>query len=737
MSESFDLAGRVRRPAARVSLTASAGGAVVATAEAEPLTRLSDAAEFREGYGKLKSGEWDAGKWQAFRLRFGLYGQLQPNVHMLRIKIPGGLLPFEWAHIVAEANRRFAGAKIHISTRQDLQIYFIKPDEAPDLMEFLNSRGLTSREACGNTLRNMTSCHLAGFCPREHVDAGKVADRLALSWIRHPLVQHMPRKFKVTVSGCETDCASSHIHDLGLVATKRDGKPGFIVFAGGGTGGVAVPASKVADFMEEQDLPAVVEALVRLHQRYSNRRNRNQARIKFVNKRFGAAKFRALFEEEFARTHTMPQRPWQPLQWRQAEDAPEPISPGGIVRQHDGKIAVVLKADLGLFTSDELDKLATLAEMKGASGLRTTRDQNLVIVGLANDAVAEVVAQVRAMGFHVENAPGDVANVVACPGTTTCGIGITASQTFGKEVQKIARDYAAKPNVTIKISGCQNGCGLHHVADFGFQGMGKKIGTRNAPHYQIYVGGHERINGHIGLTGPIVPARLANKALGLLMDSYASQKTDGETVREWALRVGKAGLKAAVEPVAREVDPANEGLFFDFGEDWEFSPPAGRTSECAAGFQDDDLQKDLADDSLINADRALAVGLVDRVRQIADEGFRYGAQRLRIRAAMPGTDADSEDSVIGTVRAAFGGEADIIDSLDRFLAARNASRADGAVDALRETLALWLDTVEDLIAKPEVVPAFGMGSLSGGLSDSLGEGGGSVLDLIKGSGLKG
>lgn len=733
MSETFDLAGRVRRPAARVSLNAAGSCAVVATAEAEPLSSLTDAEEFRAAYQKLKSGEWDAGKWQGFRLRYGLYGQLQPNVHMLRIKIPGGLLPFEWAHIVAEANRRFAGAKIHVSTRQDLQIYFIKPDDAPDLIEFISSRGMTSREACGNTLRNMTSCHLAGFCPREHVDAGKVADRLALSWIRHPLVQHMPRKFKVTVSGCETDCASSHIHDLGLVATKRDGKPGFIVFAGGGTGGIAVPAVKVADFMEEHDLPAVVEALVRIHQRYSNRRNRNQARIKFVNKRFGAVKFRTLFEEEFARTRAMPQRPWQPLQWRQAENAPEPVSPGGIVRQHDGKTAVVLKADLGLFSSDELDKLATLAEMNGASGLRTTRDQNLVIVGLPTAAVAEVVAQVRAMGFGVENAPGDVANVVACPGTTTCGIGITASQTFGNEVQKIARNYAAKPNLSIKISGCQNGCGLHHVADFGFRGMGKKIGTRNAPHYQIYVGGHERINGHIGLSGPIVPARLANKALGLLMDSYASQKKDGETVREWALRIGKDGLKSAVAPVQQEVDPANEGLFFDFGEDWEFTPPAGRTSECAAGFQDDDLQKDLADDAMINADRALAIGLVDRVREIADEGFRYAAQRLRIRAAMPGRDADSEDSVIGTVRAAFGGEADIIDSLDGFLAARNRSRADGAVDALREALALWMDTVEDFIAKPQVVPAFGMA----GLSDSLGGAGGSVLDLIKGSGPKG
>jgi sulfite reductase (NADPH) hemoprotein beta-component len=416
----------------------------------------------------------------------------------------------------------------------------------------------------------------------------------------------------------------------------------------------------------------------------------------------------------------MPQRPWQPLQWREAQDAPEPVSPGGIVQQHDGKVAVVVKAELGLFTSDEFDQIATMAEMKGASGFRTTRDQNLVIVGLKPEAVAEVVAQVRAMGFMVENGPGDVPNVVACPGTTTCGIGITASQTFGKEVQELAHNYAAKPNLSIKISGCQNGCGLHHVADFGFRGMGKKIGKKNAPHYQIYVGGHERINGHIGLSGPIVPARLARKALGLLLDNYASQKQAGETVREWALRIGKDGLKTVVAPVEREIDPANEGLFFDFGEDWEFSPPAGRTSECAAGFADDDLQKDLADDALISADRALVVGQVDRVRQIADEGFRYAAQRLRIIAAMPGTDADSEDMVIGTVRAAFGTDPAIVDSLDRFLAARDQSRTDANVDALREALALWIDTVEDVIAKPPAAPPVGACGVNRGRFDSGG-----------------
>ena len=722
MSETFDLAAIARGRQAPPPVEEANG--------IEPLSRVSDAEEFRAAYAKVKSGEWDATKWQGFRLRFGLYGQLQPNVHMLRIKVPGGILPFDWATTVAEANRKFAGAKIHVSTRQDLQIYFVKPDDAPDLLQFLYERGLTSREACGNTLRNMTSCQWAGFCEREHVDAGKVADQLALSWIRHPLTQHMPRKFKITVSGCETDCASSSIHDLGLVATRdAQGNPGFKAYAGGGTGGIAVAAALVADFVEEKDLPAVVEALVRIHQRYSNRRNRNQARIKFVNKRFGEAKFRTLFEEEFARTKTMPQRPWKALEWRQAnKDAPEPMSPGGVVAQHNGDFAVVVKAELGLFTSDEMDKLVAIAKEAGAPELRTTRDQNIVIVGLKKGAVAKAVADVRALGFFVEEKVGDVPNVIACPGTTTCGIGITTSQKFGVEVQKLATNYAAKPNLSIKISGCQNGCGLHHVADFGFRGMGKKIGSRNAPHYQIYVGGEDRKSGHIGLLGPVVPARLAKRALELLLDGYASGKQGDESVRDWSLRLGKDGIKALIEPVEREVDGANEGLFFDFGEDWEFLPPAGRTAECAAATADDDVQKDLADDALIATDRALAAGQAVRAREFADLGFRFSAQRLRIRAMLPGAEDDTEEQILSAVRGASVGEPEVAEAIDAYLAARaKLDGKDGSLDALREALASFQDLVEDLVGKPIAAPAFpGLGS---GLDDSAGS---SVLDMIKG-----
>ena len=330
----------------------------------------------------------------------------------------------------------------------------------------------------------------------------------------------------------------------------------------------------------------------------------------------------------------------------------------------------------------------------------------------------------RGLWRGVEDGPGDVVNVVACPGTSACGIGITNSQNCGKEILDQVQSYTAKPNLTVNVSGCQNGCGLHHVADFGFRGMGKKIGGKNAPHYQIYFGGDARKNGHIGLTGPIVPARLAKTALDLVLDGYATGKVNGETVREWAPRLGKDGLKALVKPIEGEIDPENEGLFFDFGEDWTFSPPAGRTAECAAGFEDDDLMRDLADDGLINMDRALAADRNERALGSAREGFRYAAERLRIRVGLPGTDDDSEELVISTIRGADEDDTGVIDALDGYLETRVAAEAGGDPAPYREALALWIDTAAEMMARPVTVEAF---------DPTASDKSGGVMDLIRGS----
>ncbi|MGE5147220.1 MAG: nitrite/sulfite reductase, partial [Candidatus Eiseniibacteriota bacterium] len=690
----------------------------------EPLAREGDAERLREALAKYRSGAWDDEQWTAFRLRQGIYGQLQPGVQMVRIKLPGGILPFDWARVVAQVNRDFAKGDIHITTRQDFQIYYVETDRTPDMVEALARGTVTTREACGNTLRNFTSCSFAGVCPRELVDAGKVAAQLSQAWLRHPLVQNMPRKFKTSVSGCATDCGASGIHDLGLIAVEKDGKRGFRVFAGGGTGGQPIAAVEVADFVTEDALPAVLEALARLHQRYSNRVNRNAARLKFLVKRFGGATFRKLFQEEFERVRSLPQRPWAKLAWRQPQEAPEPNTPHGLVKQHDGKVAVVVSPILGLLSADQLDELADLAEDYGADHLRTSREQTIAVIGVDPADVADLVAEIRALGLPVQDKIGDTPDLISCPGTTSCRIGITNSQDFGRELVELIRGYAALPNVRVRISGCQNGCGLHHVGDFGFRGMGKKIDGQNAPHYQIYLGGNDRENGAIGYKGPIVPARHAKAAFKLLLDGYAGGKQDGESVRQWAERLGDKGVAQLLTPLSSLPEAANENVYVDWGKAQAFTPPVNKKAECASNFAIDSLYQNLADDALINVDRALYAGLRDRVLDYGADAVVYAARRVLSRL---GRDlaADAEAAAVLTATdEALKGDA-LAAPFAAVRAAEAAARqANGTADleGYREALAVWLDSVEETVKQPLAGVAIN--------SALLGDSDGSVAALI-------
>ena len=650
--------------------------------EAEPLVRLSDAEEFREGFKRRVSGEWDEERWTAHRVRFGTYGQKQPGVQMIRIKVPGGILAVDQLRVLAEFNRQFCQGDLHFTTRQDVQSYFIPFERSPDALEFLYAHGLTTREACGNTFRNITACALSGICPREHTDAGKVASQLARAWIRNPLVQHMPRKSKISISGCGTDCAASSIHDLAFIATEKDGQKGFVVMAGGGLGAMPRAAVKVLDFVTEDDLSTIMEVTARLHQRYSDRVNRNNARLKFLVKRFGEAKFVALFQEEFARLKGLPQRPWQKLDWRQPGEGFVAKTPVGVVEQHDGKVAVIGNPLLGLVSTKQCDELADLADAFGIKEIRLTRDQNVVLPGVAPSDRDEVVRRLEAIGIQVPTSPDRDANVVSCPGTTSCRIGITNSQNFARAIADDVRTDPSARGLAVRISGCHNACGQHQIGDFGFHGMAKKINGEPAPHYQIHVGG-EIQSGRVGVNGPIVPARHGVAALRLLRKGYADQKQGGETVRQWAERVGRPGMQALLKPLDGVDD---DKLFVDYGESDIFGGAPTGGGDCAAPFASDDLLTDLADDALIRADRHLAIGKPEGFAADVDNAAVFAARRVLHHALRFTKDDDSAESIFTRLRE-LGPEAPI-KALDRVA----AERGRGDRDAYREAVAYFLDT---------------------------------------------
>lgn len=663
----------------------------IALQDAEPLVRLSDLDEYRSGLDRRLSGEWDEERWTGFRVRFGVYGQKQPGVQMVRIKIPGGIVPLPWLSTLAEFNRRFCQGDIHITTRQDFQAYFVPLAKTAEALQFLYENGLTTREACGNTFRNMTACALSGICPREHVDAGEVASRLARTWIRNPLVQHMPRKVKIAVSGCGTDCAASSIHDLGFVATESDGRKGFVVHAGGGLGGQPRPAVQVLDFVAEDELPTVVETLARLHQRYSDRVNRNNARVKFLVKRFGAERFVELFREEFARLKGLPQRSWQKLDWRDPGESEVAKTPVGVVAQHDGRLAVIGNPPLGLFSSEQLEEIAAIAEFAGLTEVRTTRDQNIVLPGVDPGDRDEVVRRLEAIGISVPATADEDANIVSCPGTTSCRIGITNSQNFARAIVDDVKTDPTARGIAVRISGCQNACGQHQIGDFGFHGMAKKVDGHPAPHYQIHVGGDVQ-KGLVGINGPIIPARHAVAALRLLRRGYAEGHLPDESVRGWAERLGRPGMTALISSLD---GVEHDKLFIDYGENETFAGAPTERGECAAPFASDDLLADLANDALIRADRHLVVDRREEALAAAEEATVYASRRI-LHNAMRFTKDDEPAGAIFEKLRSFSPSLALA-AHGRVAAAREAAVTGGDIDTYREAVAVFLDTASAIL----------------------------------------
>ncbi len=650
----------------------------------KPLVRISDLAEFRRGFVKYSNGTWSVERWITFRLRFGVYAQRQEGQHMLRIKIPGGRLNFAQARALAAANRTHAGSDIHFTTRQAAQLYFLPFERLPGILADLADGGLTTREAAGNTFRNVTSCGFAGICPREIVDAGAVAERLATTWLRDPLVQHMPRKFKTTVSGCAADCGASAFDDLGLVAVERDGRAGFRVLAGGGLGAQPHPGIVILDFIEESDVSAMQEALARLHQRHSNRKKKMASRIKFLVERFGAEDFAARVRAEFEAVRTLPRRPSQPLHWRVPTSTAVPDSGDGRWVQPDGAITVVVRLPLGMIDSNRLAALAALAEATGAREFRAMRDQNILIVGIPAGTENDFVAAARALRLEVATQTHGIEDLVACPGTSTCPIGITNSNGLAESLRADTGSFAHLPAARVRISGCPNSCGQHHLGDFGLHGLSKKIDGRAAPHYQIHLGGDPTDANGIALEGPIVLAHQAKGALKLLTEAFHAGRQSNESVRAWAERLGESGVEALLAPL--RATPMPPDVHTDIGDDLPFQPPRSTMAECAAAATAAEHLADLAETARRDVARWNVVGDTDQARAAARESVTRAGRRL---LATDGIEAErlADDDVAIEIRARH-------PDLAPLLEAMTAVAAHGRIEAFDGILAVWAGEVD-------------------------------------------
>ncbi len=481
------------------------------------LSNIEEIDAFEQNLHAFQQGDIDADRFTALRLHLGVYGQRQEGVNMLRVKIPGGRIIPPQLEALADVTEKYSQTgHANITTRQSIQLHFVPLQQTPHAMRRLAEAGLTTREACSNTIRNLTACPLAGVCPREHVDVGAHLDGTVMHFLRNPLTQQMPRKFKISFSGCEFDCAQSLLNDAGLIATVRDGKQGFIVKAAGGLGHKPHEAIVVDEFVPESDMLFALEALVTLHNKYSDRTKRAKSRIKFLVERFGPDGFREKYREEFSRIRdVLAGKPYPQGAWRKPgqSEAPGQGAPRALFPQRQqGLFVFPVSVPLGELSVTQLRGIARLLQEHTLEEAHTTQDQNLIIVNVPQEKLDALRSGLAVLGLH-EPKRGD--NVVACPGSSTCRLGITSSTIVAPKLSGGAKD------LSIRVSGCQNGCAQPETGDIGIYGEGRRLHGKLVPHYQTYFGGSGVAGGHLGIKGPSVPAARVGRAVARVEQAFA------------------------------------------------------------------------------------------------------------------------------------------------------------------------------------------------------------------------
>lgn len=523
----------------------------------------------------------DVDRFTAARLQMGIYGQRQEGVNMVRIKLPGGRLNSTQLKGIADMLEKYARHDVvHITTRQDIQMHYVPLEDTPDVLRHLAITGLTTREACGNTIRNVTACSLSGVCPRQHVDVNKHLDGAVRHFLRNPLTQQMPRKFKISFSACESDCAQGMMHDMGIIAVQNGTNFGFKVLAGGGLGHKPHEAIVVEEFIEEKDLLLVMEAIISLHNRYSDRVKRAKARIKFLVDKFGREGFIEKYHEELERTKAaLAKQEYPKGEWNVGTDGEIPGigAPRRLFEQkQSGFYVFPISVPMGNLNAIHLRGLAEILETFELNEIRTTQDQNMILTNIEKAKIDALRSVVSALGLG-EPQTGD--DVVACPGTSTCRLGITSSTVLGPKLS------GGEHDLKIRVSGCHNGCAQPETGDIGIYGEGKRMHGKLVPHYQMYLGGNGMANGSLAIKGPSVPAARIEEAVKQIKTAYTSESESGETFFFWVRRVGKEYFTELLKNVT-DVKPEELGLVLrDHGKESDFKVLQLGGGECAGVSQ--------------------------------------------------------------------------------------------------------------------------------------------------------
>ncbi|GAB2696974.1 nitrite/sulfite reductase [Mucilaginibacter koreensis] len=548
----------------------------------------------------FREGKIHEEKFRSLRLARGVYGQRQPGVQMVRIKLPFGKVTFKQLLRIAYIADEYGSGNLHLTTRQDIQIHYVSLDRTPQLWAELEQDDITLREACGNTVRNVTSSPTAGIDPLEPFDVSPYAQAVFQYFLRNPICQEMGRKFKISFSSSDADTAFSYIHDLGFIPKLRNGEErGFKVLLGGGLGAQPAMAAPVHEFLPEDELIPFIESIIRVFDRYGERNNRNKARMKFLVQKIGLDELLRLAEIEktankvkvFKINREALSEPVIP----QATAYPEVTISNQLKydiwratnvfeQKQEGFYGVYIKVTMGDIHTPQARQLIEGIKDLVADEIRITQNQGLLLKYVRAEALPALFEALTAAGLAD---PGfdSIADVTTCPGTDTCNLGISNSMTLSRVLEELIfteyEQLVYNRDIKIKISGCMNSCGQHGLAHIGFHGSSLKADRRVLPSVQVLLGGGTVGNG-IGRAADKVikvPAKRATHVLRYVLDDYQANAIGGETFHNYYDSKGKDYFYQLLKPLA-DLTNLTEDEFVDWGHEETFATAIG-VGECA------------------------------------------------------------------------------------------------------------------------------------------------------------
>ena len=582
-----------------------------------PPEQLADIEKFERLLAKYLAGDMDEDAFRIFRLNNGVYGQRQGGHNqMIRVKAPYGAIQPHQLEQLAYISETYSRGWGHLTTRQNIQFHFVQLEQVPAVLRDLAAAGLTTREACGDTVRNVTGCHLAGACPFEVLDISPWAEATFQHFLRHPYAQRLPRKFKINFSGCMTDCGQAMFNDVGVVAVARpreDGtvEPGFRVFIGGGLGANPKAAQALEEFTPRELLLPTIEAALRTFDHYGNRDNKIRARMKWLFETMGWEELQArVLKERKLLVASVTYVEGVPEVVHEQGDAPAGIAAGStptpmgwgtpvtLTRSNPydrwedanvvrgvakGTTSAYAWSRLGDVTAAQFRALAQIQRELGAD-VRITNRQNFVFRDLTEDQLPILYQRLSEIGM-AEPGAELVRDVVSCPGADTCNLAVTQSRGLADDIGNALEKagLAEVGGVRINISGCTNSCGQHHVADIGFMGAERRAHGRPAPGYQMLLGGHlGQMQVEFGQKALRLPAKACGDAVVRVVTRFTGERQAGETFTEWLDRAGGARAVAADLQDLGEFPLPEErpDYYVDFDETGPYEAVVGM-GECA------------------------------------------------------------------------------------------------------------------------------------------------------------